>query len=129
MLIKNVIVPNFKTAYMNTMISINNVINEKHTIDKTFFEQHASEILVNAGLNKSRFANKIGVARQNVQKIFETKNVFKLMQVSKVLGVSISYLITGDVDSLTKVNGYLEVNGTIYKVQTKSDLLNLIEKI
>ena len=96
-------------------------------LDKTFFEENATELLNNAGLNKAKFAEKMGVARQNIQKVFETKNVFTLMKASEVLGVSLNHLISGGVQSENSVSGYIEANGTIHKVQSKQDLLNLIE--
>lgn len=96
-------------------------------LDKTFFEENATELLNNAGLNKAKFAEKMGVARQNIQKVFETKNVFTLMKAAEVLGVSINHLISGEVQSENSVSGYIEANGTIHKVQSKQDLLNLIE--
>ena len=96
-------------------------------VENTYFEANATELLSNAGLNKAKFAEKMGVARQNIQKVFETKNVFTLMRASEVLGVSLNHLISGDIQSENSVNGYVEVNGTIHKVQSKQDLLNLIE--
>jgi transcriptional regulator with XRE-family HTH domain len=96
-------------------------------LDKTFFEENATELLNNAGLNKAKFAEKMGVARQNIQKVFETKNVFTLMKAAEVLGVSLNHLISGEVQSENSVSGYIEANGTIHKVQSKQDLLNLIE--
>jgi transcriptional regulator with XRE-family HTH domain len=95
--------------------------------DKTYFETNASEMLTTAGLNKAKFAEKMGVARQNIQKVFETKNVFTLMKAAEVLEVSLSHLISGEVQPESNVSGYIEVNGTIHKVQSKQDLLNLIE--
>ena len=96
-------------------------------LDKTYFEENAPELLNNAGLNKAKFAEKMGVARQNIQKVFETKNVFTLIKAAEVLGVSLNHLILGGVHTETNINGYVEVNGTIHKVQSKQDLLNLIE--
>ena len=96
-------------------------------VENTYFEANATELLSNAGLNKAKFAEKMGVARQNIQKVFETKNVFTLMRAAEVLGVSLNHLISGDIQSENSVNGYVEVNGTIHKVQSKQDLLNLIE--
>lgn len=96
-------------------------------LDKTYFEENAPELLNNAGLNKAKFAEKMGVARQNIQKVFETKNVFTLIKAAEVLGVSLNRLILGEVHTETNINGYVEVNGTIHKVQSKQDLLNLIE--
>ena len=96
-------------------------------LENTYFEANATELLSNAGLNKAKFAEKMGVARQNIQKVFETKNVFTLMRAAEVLGVSLNHLISGNIQSKTIINGYIEVNGTIHKVQSKQDLLNLIE--
>lgn len=96
-------------------------------LDKTYFEENAPELLNNAGLNKAKFAEKMGVARQNIQKVFETKNVFTLIKAAEVLGVPLNHLILGEVHTETNINGYVEVNGTIHKVQSKQDLLNLIE--
>ena len=96
-------------------------------VENTYFEANATELLSNAGLNKAKFAEKMGVARQNIQKVFETKNVFTLMRAAEVLGVSLNHLISGNIQSETIINGYIEVNGTIHKVQSKQDLLNLIE--
>ena len=96
-------------------------------VENTYFEANATELLSNAGLNKAKFAEKMGVARQNIQKVFETKNVFTLMRAAEVLGVSLNHLILGNIQSETIINGYIEVNGTIHKVQSKQDLLNLIE--
>lgn len=96
-------------------------------VENTYFEANATELLSNAGLNKAKFAEKMGVARQNIQKVFETKNVFTLMRAAEVLGISLNHLISGNIQSETTINGYIEVNGTIHKVQSKQDLLNLIE--
>ena len=96
-------------------------------LENTYFEANATELLSNAGLNKAKFAEKMGVARQNIQKVFETKNVFTLMRAAEVLGVSLNHLISGNIQSEASINGYIEVNGTIHKVQSKQDLLNLIE--
>lgn len=96
-------------------------------LENTYFEANATELLSNAGLNKAKFAEKMGVARQNIQKVFETKNVFTLIRAAEVLGVSLNHLISGNIQSETIINGYIEVNGTIHKVQSKQDLLNLIE--
>lgn len=95
--------------------------------DKTFFEENAAELLSNAGLNKAKFAEKMGVARQNIQKVFETKNVFTLLKAAEVLGVPLNHLIAGETSFEVSINGYIEINGTIHKVQSKQDILDLID--
>lgn len=98
-------------------------------LENTYFEANATELLNNAGLNKAKFAEKMGVARQNIQKVFETKNVFTLMRAAEVLGVSLNHLISGNIQSETNINGYIEVNGTIHKVQSKQDIEELLNKL
>ena len=61
--------------------------------EKTYFEFHAEELLSNAGLNKARFAEEMGIARQNVLKLFETKNVVTLSKAAAILNVPLSVLI------------------------------------
>ena len=51
------------------------------------------------------------------------------MKISKLLGLSLNYLISGEAEIKENINGYVEVNATIYKIQSKQDLLNLIEKL
>ena len=97
--------------------------------DKTFFEENATELLNNAGLSKSKFAEKMGVARQNIQKVFETKNVFTLLKAAEVLGVSFNTLISGVEENQCNINGYIEVDGVIHKVQSKQDIEDLLSKL
>ena len=95
-------------------------------LDKTFFEENATELLNNAGLNKAKFAEKMGVARQNIQKVFETKNVFTLMKAAEVLGVSLNILISGETTTETNINGFVEINGVIYKLQSRQDIEDIL---
>lgn len=91
-----------------------------------YFNTHAQELIKQANLNLSQFADKMGIARQNVHKLFGTKNIFTLQKVSDVLGIPLTVLISGY--TKTKVNGFIEINGQIYRIQTQEDLLKIIEK-
>ena len=98
-------------------------------LETTYFERNAQDMLRNAGLTKAAFAEKMGVAAQNVNKTIATKNVYTLIKISKLLGLSLNCLISGEAEIKENINGYVEVNGTIYKVHSKQDLLDLIEKL
>ena len=76
--------------------------------DKTHFEQNAEELLKQAGMTKAKFSEKMGIARQNVQKVFETKNVFTLMKAAEILGTDLNTLIYG-----SSVRGYPSLMVTI----------------
>ena len=66
-----------------------------NVLDATYFELNAHNMLRSAGLTKAAFAEKMGVAAQNVNKTIATKNIFTLMKISNLLGVSLDMLITG----------------------------------
>lgn len=99
------------------------------TFDKTYFENHAPEMLVKAGITKAKLAEKLGVAPQNIKKVLETKNVKTLIKVADVLGVTLDVLLYGNEMEETKITGYIEVDGVIHKIQNKADLENLLSKI
>lgn len=96
--------------------------------DRTFFEENATDLLNDAGLNKAKFAEKMGVARQNIQKVFETKNVFTLIKASEVLGVSLDLLITGEREGKCTIDGFVEINGETHRLKSREDLIKALEK-
>lgn len=97
-------------------------------IDKTYFEQHANELLGNAGYTKARFADAMGIARQNVLKLFETKNVATLSKVAAILGVPLTTLIHGNVpDEKHSVDGFVEIDGKTYRIRNKKDIKSLLD--
>lgn len=101
-------------------------------LDRTYFETNAAELLGRAGLSKARFAERMGVARQNIQKVFETKNVLTLMKAADVLGLPFITLISGDdapVQGNADICGYLEYGGTITKVRSVGDVRRWLKAV
>ncbi len=96
--------------------------------DKTFFESNAELLLKEAGLSKAKFAERMGIARQNIQKLFGTKNIFSLIQAADVLGVPLLTLIYGK-ENETVIDGFVEVNGTVFRVKSRKDIEDLLTKI
>lgn len=96
--------------------------------ERTYFEAHAEELLKQAGLTKAGFAGRMGVARQNVQKVFETKNVFTLMRAAGILNVPLTVLIYGR-ESESSVDGFVEVNGSTYRLRSREDIEDLLSRI
>lgn len=96
--------------------------------DKTHFEQNAEELLKQAGFTKAKFSERMGVARQNVQKVFETKNVFTLMKAAKILGTDLNTLIYGKKEK-TSINGFIEVNGTVHRLKCREDIERILLEI
>lgn len=96
--------------------------------DKTFFEINAELLLKEAGLSKAKFAERMGIARQNIQKLFGTKNIFSLIQAADVLGVPLLTLIYGKEDE-TVIDGFVEINGTVFRVKSRKDIEDLLAKL
>ena len=71
---------------------------------QTYFELHYQDILTEAKLNKSQFAQLLGVARQNIQKLIATKNVFTLEKIASVLNLPLMFLITGEITDIQNKN-------------------------
>ena len=98
---------------------------------QTYFSLHAEELISKAGMKKYEFADKLGVARQNLKKVvIDSNNIQMLSKAAQILGVSLFYLIGGKENNETnRINGYIEVDGTVYKVKSKEDLMALVEKV
>ena len=96
--------------------------------ERTYFEAHAEELLKQAGLTKAGFAGRMGVARQNVQKVFETKNVFTLMRAAGILNVPLTVLIYGK-EAKPSIDGFVEINGVTYRLKSREDIVALMSKI
>lgn len=99
-------------------------------LEKTYFEAHAAEMLKEKHLTKAAFAEQMGVKAQNVNKVFETKNVCTLQKVAQVLDLPLDYIINGGkTTNETSIDGFVEVNGQTYRIRSKEDIekvLNLL---
>lgn len=98
------------------------------TLEQTYFEIHAEELLKQAGLTKAQFAAKMNIKPQNVNKLLGTNNVHTLTRIADLLGVSLPYVLNGPKIS-EPLNGFVEYNNTIYKIKNKEDLEALLAKI
>ena len=95
--------------------------------EKTYFEQHAEELLGNAGLNKAKFSEAMGIARQNVLKLFETKNVLTLIKAADILKVPLSTLIYGnDSGDGHAIDGFVEIDGKVYRIRSREDIEDIL---
>lgn len=95
--------------------------------EKTYFETHAEEMLRNAGMNKAQFSERMGIARQNVLKLFETKNILTLMKAADILNLPLSVLIYGnDSGDGHAIDGFIEVDGKIHRVRSREDIESLL---
>ena len=88
-----------------------------------------SEILVEKGISKTRFAEMMGVAKQNVNLLLSTNNIQKLEQIAEALGVEFLELFVNDKPVEEAVNGYVEYRGEVFRIKSKTDLEELLKKM
>ena len=88
-----------------------------------------AEILAERNISKTQFAEMMGVKKQNVNLLIETNNIQKIEQIAEVLGVDFSDLFVDDKQPQAELNGFVEYQGEIYRIKTKTDLENLLATI
>lgn len=99
-------------------------------LEKTYLEEHGEQMLAEAGLSKVQFAEKVGIAAQNVKKLFATKNITTLAKVAEVLNVSLQVLIYGHPEqTATDVHGCIYINGKPHLITKKEDIEELLKSL
>lgn len=96
-------------------------------LEKTYLEECGEEMLATAGLSKVQFAEKVGIAPQNVKKLFATKNIATLAKVAEVLNVPLQILIYGQEQTTMDVHGCIYVNGSPHLITKKEDIEELLK--
>lgn len=88
------------------------------------------EILKEKGISKVHFAEMMGIKKQNVNVLLETKNINKLEEIATILGVDLTDLW---IDTKTKetisINGFIEFDNNVYTIKTVDDFNRLVEII
>ena len=100
------------------------------TDESTYFEKNGDALLRRMGISKTEFAEKMGVKKQNVNTLFATKNILVLKRAAQVLDVPLETLIAdGTEQEEISINGFVEVNGELYKVRDKEELLRVLQVV
>jgi transcriptional regulator with XRE-family HTH domain len=85
-------------------------------------------ILHEKRISKTAFADMLGIKKQNVNGVLETRNLDKIQEIANVLGVDYLELITEKEEApKPTINGFVEYNEKIYKISSKEDLENLLQ--
>lgn len=87
------------------------------------------EMLKERGISKTQFAEMMGVAKQNVNLLLNTNNTQKLEKIAEVLGVEFTDLFVLTNKPQDKLNGFVEYKGEVYRIRTKTDLIELLNII
>lgn len=96
---------------------------------RLYFEIHGEEMLRIKGLSKTEFAERMGVKKQNVNALFQTKNIITLKKAADVLEIPLELLVSTPESTEVEINGYLEINGEMRKIKGKEDLVEVLTEI
>lgn len=89
-------------------------------------ELRIKEILKERNITMTTLANELGVNRVNVYHIIEKPTYERLLQISEILNVPVRDLFSSSTKN--NVTGYLECDGSIYKITSMRDIMHFVEK-
>lgn len=86
------------------------------------------EVCKEKGITLAVLAERMGVTPSAVTQFQKADNISSatLIKIADILGVSLDDLVVREGGS---INGYVNVNGKIYRINKKEDLKNLIESL
>ena len=89
-----------------------------------------AEALTEKGISKTEFARLMGIQKQNVNALLETNNIRKIEEIAEKLGLKFSDLVDdGSNDHQSKITGFIEVRGEVFRIRSKADIEELLKKI
>ena len=81
-------------------------------------------ILKEKGIGKTELANKLGLPRQSIYSYLNGNvSLEKMVNIANALDVPLSRLFP---DSNNALNGFIEYDGTIHRIQSKEDMEKLL---
>ena len=87
-------------------------------------------ILHEKRIKKTEFAEMLGIAKQNVNALLETRNIDKIKEIAGKLEVDyIDLLVEKKDDTTPIINGYIEYDNQIYAIKSTEDFNNLVNII
>lgn len=96
---------------------------------RTYFEEHADDILKEKGISKAQFAKTMGVAPQNINKLFGTKNAITLSNIANYLNIPLQVLLTGNETKGRDIHGCVYVDGKPILINGGEDVIKLAEEM
>ena len=96
---------------------------------KTYFEDHADDLLKERGISKAQFAKAMGVIPQNINKLVGTKNICTLTSIANYLGIPLPLILFGNEEEEQDIHGCIYINGKPVLVNSKEDIEKVLKEI
>jgi len=91
---------------------------KEHIQNKGFTISQVASLMTNKSGEK-------GITQSSLSQIINgNPSLDKLKEISNIIGISVSELLR---DENSNINGYIELNGTIHKVNSTNDLKKVLE--
>ena len=88
------------------------------------------KILHEKKITKTAFADMLGIKKQNVNLLLETRNIDKIQEIADALGVDFNDLLfEKKIEVKPTINGYVDVDSEIYTVKSREQFVTLIDKV
>lgn len=89
------------------------------------------KILHEKKISKTIFAQMMGIKKQNVNLLLETRNIDKIQEIANILRVDINDLLFEKKEEkiVPTINGYVEVENEIYPIKSREQYVSLMDKI
>ena len=96
--------------------------------EKSELQIRVESLLKEKHLTKVALADALGIPKQNVDRVFATQRMGQMSVVADFLGISLDDLLgTRDQQILShQVDGFVEVDGVIYRIKSKDDIINVL---
>jgi transcriptional regulator with XRE-family HTH domain len=95
-------------------------------------KEYITGLIEKKGMSKAEFAKQMGVARQNLDAMLESrkKDINTVIKMAEVLEMPLEEFLYGKKeDAGVRVNGFLKVNGSIVEVSSKADLERIMAEL
>ena len=94
-------------------------------------KDYITGLIAAKGMSKAEFASKMGVVRQDLDAMLESKkkDINVVVKMAEVLNIPLMEFIGMENSEGVKVSGFVKVNDTVREISSKEDVVALLDYI
>lgn len=106
------------------------IISKLRNMDVLLTKDYILGLIEKRGMTKAEFASRMGVKRQNLDALLDSKkkDINTIIQMTEILGISLEDFLNRRSSGVC-VGGFIKINDTIREIKGKDDLLAAVEEI
>lgn len=91
-------------------------------------KEYITGLIERKGMSKAKFAKQMGVQRQNLDALLESKkDINTVIKMSELLGLSLNEFLYGKNE--VQISGFIKFNGSIKEIHTREDIEAVLSEI